>query len=95
MKPALATVCSLDASVATILEDYAAGQCDSVDLWLGHAEGLLAERGPAALSDLLSRHGITAAAAGCSPARERRGWSTGSISRAGWPCCGRWGFRCW
>lgn len=63
MKPALATVCSLDASLATILEDYAAGQCDSVDLWLGHAEGLLADRGPAALSDLLSRHGITAAAA--------------------------------
>ena len=63
MKPALATVCSLDASLATILEDYAAGQCDSVDLWLGHAEGLLADSGPAALDDLLSRHGITAAAA--------------------------------
>jgi len=63
MRPALATVCSLDTSLETILEDYAAGQCPEVDLWLGHAEELLAKRGPAALADLLARHGITAAAA--------------------------------
>jgi 2-keto-myo-inositol isomerase len=63
MRPALATVCSLDASLETILEGYAAGQCDTIDLWLGHAEGLLTRHGSAALADLLARHGITAAAA--------------------------------
>lgn len=63
MKPALATVCSLDAPLETILADYAAGHCDTIDLWLGHAEALLAQRGPTAVADLLSRHGITAAAA--------------------------------
>ena len=63
MRPSLATVCSLDASLETILEDYAAGQCREVDLWLGHAEGLLTKQGPAALADLLARHGIAASAA--------------------------------
>jgi 2-keto-myo-inositol isomerase len=63
MRPALATVCSLGASLETILEDYAAGQCQAIDLWLGHAEGLLSQHGPGALADLLARHGTTATAA--------------------------------
>jgi 2-keto-myo-inositol isomerase len=63
MKPALATVCSLNASLETILADYAAGHCDTIDLWLGHAEGMLVQHGPAAVADLLARHGVTAAAA--------------------------------
>lgn len=63
MRPALATVCSLDASLETILADYAAGHCESIDLWLGHAEGLLEQRGSTAVADLLAQHGITAAAA--------------------------------
>jgi sugar phosphate isomerase/epimerase len=63
MRPAIATVCSLDAPLATILEDYAAGRCDAVDLWLGHAEAFLESRGTAALRDALARHGIAAVAA--------------------------------
>jgi len=63
MKPAIATVCSLDAPLETVLEEYAAGHCEAVDLWLGHAESFLAGRDPAALAELLGRHGIAAAAA--------------------------------
>jgi 2-keto-myo-inositol isomerase len=63
MRPALATVCSLDASLETILEDYAAGHCEAIDLWLGHAEGFLQKHGVSALKDQLGRHGITPVAA--------------------------------
>jgi 2-keto-myo-inositol isomerase len=62
MRPALATVSSLEASLPTILEDYAAGHCDAVDLWLGQAEAFLEAHPPAELADLLARHGITAVA---------------------------------
>lgn len=62
MHPALATVCSLPASLAAIIEDYAAGHCDTIDLWLGHAEGFLEGHDVATLR-LLADHGITAAAA--------------------------------
>ena len=63
MKPALSTVCSLDSSLETIFEDYAAGHCDAVDLWLGHAETYLENHSPGDLKGLLDRHGITAVAA--------------------------------
>lgn len=63
MIAALSTVCSLDASLETILEDYAAGHCEAIDLWLGHAEGFLAKHGVAALKDRFARHGIAAVAA--------------------------------
>ncbi|RLS77903.1 MAG: sugar phosphate isomerase/epimerase [Planctomycetota bacterium] len=63
MRPAVATVCSLDAALETVLEDYAAGHCDAVDLWLGHAEAFLETHEPAALAALLARHGIAAVAA--------------------------------
>ena len=63
MRPALATVCSLEASLETILEEYAAGQCDAVDLWLGHAETFLETHSPLALADLFANHGISAVAA--------------------------------
>lgn len=63
MRPAIATVCSLDASLETILEDYAAGHCGAVDLWLGHAEGFLQKHGAAALKERLAGHGIAAVAA--------------------------------
>jgi len=61
--PAIATVCSLDASLETILEDYAAGHCEAIDLWLGHAEGFLQKQSVGALKDRLGRHGITPVAA--------------------------------
>ena len=63
MIAALATVCSLPSSLATIVEDYAAGHCEAIDLWLGHADGFLEHNEPAALRDLLDRHGIAAVAA--------------------------------
>ena len=63
MIPAVGTVCSLDAALPTVIEDYAAGHCNAVDLWLGHAEGFLEGREPAALRELLEGHGVTAVAA--------------------------------
>ncbi|MFM8707238.1 MAG: sugar phosphate isomerase/epimerase family protein [Planctomycetia bacterium] len=63
MRPCISTVCSLDSGLETILEDYAAGHCDAVDLWLGHAETYLEGHGPGELADLLAAHGITAVAA--------------------------------
>ena len=63
MRAAIATVSSLDAPLATILEDYAAGRCDAIDLWLGHAEAYLESHAPGELKELLARHGIDAVAA--------------------------------
>jgi 2-keto-myo-inositol isomerase len=63
MKPALSTVCSLDSGLETILEDYAAGHCDAVDLWLGHAETYLESHGPGELKELFEARGIMAVAA--------------------------------
>jgi 4-hydroxyphenylpyruvate dioxygenase len=63
MRPAIATVCSLEAPLGTILEDYAAGRCDAVDLWLGHADAFLAQGDVAALREAFARHGIAPVAA--------------------------------
>jgi 2-keto-myo-inositol isomerase len=63
MKPAISTVCSLDAPLETVLEDYAAGHCEAVDLWLGHAEAFLGKHGAAALQERFARHGIAPVAA--------------------------------
>ena len=63
MKPALATVCSLEAALPTILEDYAAGHCDAIDLWMGHAEAALEGRDASELRDLITSFGITPVAA--------------------------------
>ncbi len=63
MKPAIATVCSLEAPLATVLEEYAAGHVDAVDLWLGHADAFVKEHGIAALRERLATHGITPVAA--------------------------------
>ena len=63
MRPALGTACSLDAPLATILEDYAAGHCDSIDLWLGHAERVLEAGSPESLRDLLASSGRKVVAA--------------------------------
>lgn len=63
MKPAIATVCSLNFALQQILEDYEAARCAAVDLWLGHAEGFLEKQDAAALKELFARHAITAVAA--------------------------------
>lgn len=61
--PAISTVSSLNSSLGTILEDYAAGHCEAIDLWLGHAEPFFQVDGARRLSDLLGIHGIRAVAA--------------------------------
>ena len=61
--PALGTVCSLDADLRTILEDYSAGQCHAVELWLGHVERFLDSEEPETLRGLLSDTGIRPVAA--------------------------------
>jgi 4-hydroxyphenylpyruvate dioxygenase len=61
--PAVGTVCSLNAELATILADYAAGHCDAIDLWLGHAERVLEAGSPESLRDLLASSGMKVVAA--------------------------------
>lgn len=63
MRAALATVCSLDASLETILEDYAAGHCGAIDLWLGHADAFLKSHDVSGLRERFARHGIAPVAA--------------------------------
>ena len=63
MKPAIATVCSLEASLGTVLDDYMAGHVDAVDVWLGHADAFIGEHGMAALRDRFVAAGITPVAA--------------------------------
>ena len=61
--PAVGTVCSLNADLATILADYAAGHCEAIDLWLGHAERVLEAGSPEVLRDLLASSGVKVIAA--------------------------------
>lgn len=63
MIPSLATVCSLESPLEAVLEDYAAGHVEAVDLWLGQADAFLKERPVAALRETLASHGITPLAA--------------------------------
>jgi len=63
MRPAIATVCSLKSPLETVLEDYAAGRVDAVDVWLGQADAYLEERPVAALRERLVGHGIVPVAA--------------------------------
>lgn len=63
MKPAISTVCSLNAPLETILEDYSAGQCRLIEVWLGHAEQYLNGKPAQALSELLLHHGCNPVAA--------------------------------
>jgi sugar phosphate isomerase/epimerase len=63
MKPAIATVCSLQAPLEAVLEDYAAGQVNAVDLWLGHVDAAVKAGGIEAVRDRLATHGIAPVAA--------------------------------
>jgi len=63
MKPAIATVCSLEASLGTVLDDYMAGHVDAVDVWLGHADAFIGEHGMASLRERFAAAGITPVAA--------------------------------
>jgi len=63
MRPAIATVCSLDSPLTTVLEDYTAGHVDAIDLWLGHADAFVKEHRVEGLRTTLSARGIKAVAA--------------------------------
>jgi sugar phosphate isomerase/epimerase len=63
MRPSIATVCSLQSRLETVLEDYAAGHVESIDLWLGQADAYLKERSVATLREAMAGHGISALAA--------------------------------
>jgi 4-hydroxyphenylpyruvate dioxygenase len=56
MKPALSNVCSLDAPLEKDIEDYAAGACRAVELWVGKVDAYLERHGVAELRELLARH---------------------------------------
>ena len=63
LKPAISTGCSLNAALETILEEYAAGQCHSIEVWLGHAEQYLDGKPVEALSELFVQYGCDPVAA--------------------------------
>ena len=63
MQPALSTVCSLNASIETIVADYAAGHCNTVELWLGHAENYVENNSVSALKELFLAHNVNVIAA--------------------------------
>ena len=60
MKPALAQVCSLNSPLEMDVEEYAAGKCQAIELWVGKLDTYLDNHSPADLRDLLARHGVVA-----------------------------------
>ena len=63
MRPALATVCSLEAALGTVLDDYAAGHVDAVDLWLGHVDAFVKDASVAALRERFAAAAVAPVAA--------------------------------
>lgn len=60
MIPALSQVCTLDAPFAKDVEDYAAGACQALELWLGKLDAYLERHTPADVRRLLDEHHMTA-----------------------------------
>jgi 2-keto-myo-inositol isomerase len=60
MKPALAQVCSLSAPFAQQIADYAAGQCQAIELWLTKLEDYVQKHSLDAVRHLLAEHGMAA-----------------------------------
>jgi 2-keto-myo-inositol isomerase len=60
MKPALSQVCSLEAPLEKDIEDYAAGHCEAIELWVGKLDTYLDRHGERELRSLLTEHGMTA-----------------------------------
>ena len=58
MKPALAQVCSLEAPLEKDVEDYAAGACAAIELWLGKVETFLDKHSLDELRAVFERHGV-------------------------------------
>ena len=60
MIPTLAQVCSLNSPFEKDVEDYAAGQCHSLELWLGKLEGYLEKHTVDDVRRLLDEHEMQA-----------------------------------
>lgn len=58
MKPTLSQVCSLPASLSSDIEDYAAGQCRFVELWLTKLETYLERHSLDDARRLFERHAV-------------------------------------
>jgi len=59
MKPALSQVCSLESSFESDIEDYAAGACTAIEVWLGKLDSYLERHDEAALRRLIETHGVS------------------------------------
>lgn len=60
MQPALSQVCSLNSPFEKDIEDYAAGQCRAIELWLGKLEGYLETHSLDDVRRLLDAHEMVA-----------------------------------
>jgi len=60
MKPALSQVCSLEASLEEDIQEYAAGHCPAIELWVGKLDAYLERHSPEQLRELLARHQMVA-----------------------------------
>lgn len=59
MIPTLSQVCSLDAPLEKVIEDYAAGKCQSLEVWLTSLENWLKTNSPGEFHGLLARQEMT------------------------------------
>lgn len=64
MKLAISQVCSLEAPFEKDIEDYAAGGCKVIELWVGKLDTYLERHSVADLLRLLDEHQVTAPVAG-------------------------------
>ena len=58
MQPALSQVCSLHARFEQDIEDYAAGQCRAIDIWLTKLEDFVKRQSVSAAKELLAEQGV-------------------------------------
>ena len=58
MQPCLSQVCTLPAPITSELEDYAAGKCDAIELWMTKVEEHLRESSLDDFKQLLASHQI-------------------------------------
>jgi 2-keto-myo-inositol isomerase len=58
MIPALSQVCSLESSFEKDIEDYAAGECRTIELWVGKLDAYLEKHSLADVRALLDRHQV-------------------------------------
>lgn len=60
MRPTLAQVCTLNSDFASDIQEFAAGKCSSIELWLTKLENHLREKSIDDIRQLLALHGVSA-----------------------------------